>query len=67
MCCNAACNAYTHPSFFADLSFVVLNIPGVDPRIKIRHLGPSTDWSIKTVPQPAWVFVSLYVIFNELI
>jgi hypothetical protein len=55
MCCNAACTAYTHPSFFVESSFVVLNIPGVTPRIKTHHLGPSIDWSIKIVQQPEWV------------
>ena len=42
---------YTHRSLFAGLYFVVLQMHRVSPRIKIRHLDPSVDESIRIVQQ----------------
>jgi hypothetical protein len=45
--------------------FVVLQISGVSPRIKIHHLDPSMNRSIKSAWQSEWVFLSYRMMFKE--
>lgn len=57
---------YTHRSLFAGLYFVVLQMHEVSPRIKVHHLNPLVDGSIRIVQQFEQVFQPYHIVLKIL-
>jgi hypothetical protein len=58
---------YIHPSLSARSYIAVSQLPRDAPRIEVRRSDPSTDRSIKIVPQLAQVFQPYRKKFRQLI
>jgi hypothetical protein len=57
---------YIHPSLLVGSYFTVSQICRVTPTIKLHHMDPSMDRSIKIVQQLKQVFQPYHVMFKEL-
>jgi hypothetical protein len=61
-----ALQQYGHSSLFAGLYFVVSQICGIAPRIKMHHSDPSMDRNVRMFRQLGQIFEPFFVMFREL-